>query len=520
MTYRPRAPLNLLLMLGAAGCSDYELNPGIDPATTGEAQIEVEPVLLDFWEAGPDESVVQSFAVRNVGPSLLSVDTLVVEGSGDFTLLDAADGFDLEPGEEQDFEVEFTPTAAGQGEASIPVRSNDLDDPEVPVDLLGRGLLPSLQIEPDPHDFGDIGLSCADEVQLTLQNVGDDDLIVSELSFEGDLGLSLLEAPALPLTLVPGDWTTATVGATGDVLGAMSGLLWTSSNDPRVEVTATQMASVVAGAEVVDTFAVDADPPVDLLVAVDQSGSMDDDASLLGANFGALIAQLEAGTSDWRVGVVTLDSGCFNGGVLAPDGADNATTFAAAVVEGEDREIDDDERLFQLADRALGQVGAGECNEGFLRSGAVLSLVFVSDEPEQSHDEVSAWTWDFWVARWVTLTGAEPLVRVNGVVDLDLCNEGADGYSEAIAATGGVALSICDADWVAHAGDLASATTAFLYRFPLSADPEPSTLVVRVDGVETTQLWEYDEALNAVVFEALPGGSAVEVQYSVAVECP
>lgn len=520
MTCRRRASLTILLMLAAAGCSDYELNPGIDPATTGEAQIEVEPTLLDFWEAGPDESVVESFAVRNIGPSLLSVDALVVEGSGDFTLLDAADGFDLAPGAEQVFEVAFTPTAAGQGEATIPVRSNDQDDPEVAVSLLGRGLLPSLQIAPDPHDFGDIGLSCTAEVELTLQNVGDDDLVVSELRFEGDAGLSLLASPDLPLTLAPGDWSTATVGAAGDVLGAMSGVLWTSSNDPRVEVSATQTGSVIAGTEVVDAFAVDSDPPVDLLVAVDQSGSMDDDAALLGANFAALINQLEAGTSDWRIGVVTLDSGCFNGGVLAPDGADNAATFAAAVVEGEDREIDDDERLFQLADRALGQVGAGDCNEGFLRSGAVLSLVFVSDEPEQSGDEVSAWTWDFWVARWVALTGAEPLVRVNGVVDLDLCNDGADGYREAIDATGGVALSICDADWVAHAGDLATAATAFLYRFPLSAVPEPSTLVVRVDGVETTELWQYDEALNAVVFEALPGGSAVEVQYSVALECP
>lgn len=511
-----RCSLALLLL---AGCSDYALEWKADGAGGAQPAIEVEPTRLDFWDVGAGETEVLSFEVHNVGQALLTVSGISSPALADFSLVYDGGTFAVEPGDSATVDVVFSPTVADEQTDAVVVASDDPERPTVPVELVGEGRLPWLVVDPERHDFGAVEIPCPAEGEFVLQNVGGEDLEVSAVAVAGDDQVSIAEGPGTPFVLPPGAYTTVRVALAPAREGDVAAALEVTSNDPRGVVTAEIVAAPawVGGGE--DVFAVEDAPPVDVLFAVDQSASMDDDAVSLAENFAAFVAAVEAETEGWQAGIATYDDGCFNGGVLSAATNDLAGTVAVATSLGDDRDIVDDEALFQIVDRALDQTGSGDCNEGFLRAGALLHVVVVSDEPERSPEQASAWTWDWWVAAFEARVSAPSRLLISGVVDVDGCGEGAENYAEAIAATGGEALSICSGDWAAHVAALAEATTAGLWSYPLSAVPDPATLAVEVDGVAVATGWTWDEAGNAVVFDARPDGDEVVVRYSLAGSC-
>ncbi|MFH1465325.1 MAG: choice-of-anchor D domain-containing protein [Pseudomonadota bacterium] len=516
--------LSFSLAAGALACSDYSLEPHPGIPTDAEPDIEVSPLAVDFGDLLAGEVAVREVAVRNLGLALLQVAPPELVGDGSFTLMEEASSFGLEGGAERLLRVAFSAEEPAAGTASLFVRSNDPDTPEIEVPLAGAGLVPWLEITPETYDFGEVTVPCERDMQLVLQNVGNTGLHVEALEYNGGGQLSLAEAPTPPFTLAPGACAFATVALLPSAEGEVLGTLQVDSDDPRGVRTATQAASLTWAGEVTDRFALPVDPPVDILFAVDRSGSMDDDAVALGAAFGDFIATLGALTSGWQIGVVTRDDGCANGGLLTAATPDSAAAFAAATLEGTDAEVALDEQLFQIVDRALQQTASGACNEGLLREGAPLHLVFVSDEPERSTETASAWTWSWFLARYLDWAPEAAQVQISGVLDLDACNEGAEGYLEAVTATGGQALSICDADWGAAAVALGEASAAGLYSFPLSAEPDPSTLEVTLDGAPLSSGWSWDLTTNVVTLEldiarAATPGAEVVVRYHLLAEC-
>jgi hypothetical protein len=514
--------LSCSLLLGA--CSDYSLEPMPDIPPDAEPDIEVYPGALEFGAALAGEQAIQQLWIRNLGQATLSVDPLAFEGSGAFTLLEDPGAFTLQASEERALTVVFSPDEPSAIQASAWVMSNDPDSPRIEVPLSGEGLVPWLEITPANHDFGELPIPCEDQLELTLQNTGNTTLEITSLELLGDDQLWLSAAPPLPLTLVPGEVSFAAVAIQAREPGALVASLAASSNDPRGEVRATQQATITWVGEAEDRFEVPADPPVDVLFAVDRSSSMDDDAQRLGEAFEDFITALTGATSGWHIGVVTYDDACFNHGILDIGTPAVEQRFAEAVALGFDHEIVLDEQLLQLSDRALQQTGGGACNEGFLRSGALLHLIVVSDEPERSTETASAWSWDYWLERYEAYVSGPSLLKVSGVVDLDDCNEGAAGYLEAIAATGGEALSICDASWAEHAVALAEASSDFLFSFELSETPDPDSIVVEVDGGSIDSGWSYDDASNLVVFDegladSIAPGAEIVIRYGIASSC-
>lgn len=512
----------MMLLLGSlalTGCSDTGLSALQKDVGDALPAIAVSPTRLDFLSVESGAAVTLPFTVASIGETALAVSSISLEGLGSFTLLDGAEGFDLLPGESRTIDVAFAPVEPGEQSGVVTVASDDPDHPEVTVDLLGDGRVPSLAITPDPWDFGALPLGCTDAVTLMLQNVGEIELEVDDWSYVGD-GLTFSADLAPPFVLEPYEYVTAVVTYAPFTAGAVEGVLSVTSNDPRGTVTAFQSGEGIASESAVDTFVTPTDPPVDVLFAIDRSTSMDDDAVGLAAAFSTFIEQVGAVTGGWHIGVVTTDGGCFNGGVLDVTTPDLALVFAEAAIYGDDRDILYDEALFQIVDAALGETGAGGCNEGFLRDDALLHVIVVSDEPERSPEFASVWTWDWFLSRYQGYVTSPALLEVSGIVDVDGCNEGNDGYAEVIAATGGEALSICSGDWVDRLTRLATASLAYTWTFELSEAPVVASIVITVDGTEVPAGWLYDETLNAVVLDTLTPGSTVEVAYSISTGCP
>jgi hypothetical protein len=432
----------LLPIIGSAACSEYDLRTGLDQGRGAVPDILVDPPALEFGHLRSGEAQVLSFSIQNIGASTLNVADVALGSGLAFTVLGPELELDLEPGEQAPIDVAFAPLGPDAQFGRVLVRSDDPDSPEVPVDLVGYGAFPELAITPASYTFADSVVPCGDDVVLTLENVGQDTLVIDDFGYRSG-GQLILEADALraelPLSLEPGETRPVTVVYTATTAASDTGVLTVMSNDPRGDVTADQSGEGVWVAEAIESFTEAPPPVVDVMLVIDQSSSMEDENTAdVEAGIPDLLDQLR-GLADWRLLEVTTFDACGRGGVIGPSTANAEQTLTDNAFPG-GHELD--EQLLELAAKALGQTGPGQCNEGFLRPGALLHVIAISDEPEQS-----SLPWDRWLDLYATYTGDPSRVVVSAVVDQSGCGAGADGYLQAVGATGGSLLDICGDTW-------------------------------------------------------------------------
>ncbi len=95
------------------------------------------------------------------------------------------------------------------------------------------------------------------------------------------------------------------------------------------------------------------------------------------------------------------------------------------------------------------------------------------------------------------------------------------GYYQAVSATGGEFLSVCDTNWSKHVEKLATASLEGLNEYPLSdSSPDVKSITVLVDGVPWKSGWHYDSATNQVVIDdEVEANSEILVRYGVIHTC-
>jgi hypothetical protein len=504
----------VLLGLGLVACSENNLR-GISPTPAGVyPEIEVTPELIDFGMLPDGDVQTQTFTVRNIGGAVLNVDEVGFDGPNSFTILTDIAGTVLEPDQEVTVDVSFTPLVEGENAGTATVFSDDPDRGAVDVTLIGWSAAPQLTITPNPLDFGTTAVSCLTDADVTLQNTGLDVLVIDRIAFDSNDGaMALVDPNVLPLSLDPGASTLVTVNFTPTTPGDSTGLITVTSNDPRGPLGADQLGRGEFGAEVVDEFDKPVDPPVDLLFAVDQSCSMDAHANSLANAFDGFIAEIDNVTNDWQIGVVTKDSGCFNSGIITRTTPSYESVFADAVALGSDGlpAYSWTEQLFKVTDAALDDT-AGGCNAGFLRAGALLHIILVSDETEQSGTN-----WNTWLNGYLPFVSDPSLLKVSSIVDINqACGDGSGpgGYDDMALATGGLVLNVCTADWANYTDDLAAVSLTGLDEYLLSQNANEESITVTVDGDVWTSGWTYDPATNTVSFQdEVPEGAHIEVAY-------
>jgi hypothetical protein len=502
-------------LLASAGCQEYELTQQVEPEVVPPPMIEVTPLLLSYGDLAGGQDEMQLFEIINIGEVPLVVETVEITAGISFSLTEEEGALTLDPGARSEVEVVFAPLMGGTNFGQATVTSNDPAQPEVFVDLVGGGLMPELLITPDHHDFGTTHIPCGTTVELVLENVGLDDLVIDAVDYVSAGSLTLDSQLVLPLTLAPTEFATVDVTYGAVEEGMDFGQLLVVSNDPRGDKTADQVgAGEYLDLEASETFDVPVDPPVDILFAVDQSCSMDTEAAALASAFGSFISTIDSVTQGWQVGVVTLEDGCMNYGVLDANTFDYQGKFEDAVTQGGHHNLT--EALLELSEKALSKTGPGQCNDGFLRPNAMLHVIVVSDEPEQSGTG-----WGTWLADMSTYVATQSLLKVSAVIDLGSCGTGNAGYWDAADYTGGEILNICNSNWSNSVGQLATASLSGMNEFALAGTPDGNTVAVFVDGVEWTTGWTWDATTNVVTFDdpQFVGGEVIDVTYAALADC-
>lgn len=519
------------LVLLLVACSEQSFNKTDGNASGSGPAIQVTPTYLDFGSlSSGDDAMVRTFTIKSVGADSLHVDSVFIsaEDAG-FTILTDTSGFVLEPGDSADVDVAFEPVSSTNTANAI-VGSDDPENPQVAVELYGEAEGALLEIDPDPMDFGETYVGCSKDNTIELNSVGTDTLIISDLSFAGD-GFTLNTGYSLPITLAPGESFPLefTFEPTSETV--FNGALTVTSNEPMGVRTATQTGTGDFAISYTDEWVVPADPPTDIMFIVDQSGSMDDDQRALAENFRSFISALNTYSDNWQIIVANNDEGCNTTGILTADTAGYETAFEEGVREGSGTYIVDYEALLVPAANGVENTDAGECNEGFMRPDALLHIVAVSDEPEQSDCEdifsPCESRWEELVDEMILKKGSASLTKVSavagpvpsGCTSSGNSAEAGTGYAEAVDATGGVFLSIC-ADWGTSVEELAEASIQ-QDTFELSHNAYEPSIVVTVNGATVSSGWHYDEDTNAVIFDtdAPDEGAAVSISYGAPVDC-
>ncbi len=523
MNRHPLALASVLFL--AAACSETGLSDKEQPAPDEVPDIQIDPPALQFGELSDGEEEVQTFVVSNVGASGLEVSDIVIATGIAFEVLGPDFEFTLAPGDEKSVDVAFRPMGADENYGAATVLSNDPDEAEANVDLLGYGLVPELQITPPSYNFDDSFVPCGSQVELELKNIGDVDLVIESFDYNSGGLLAVVDpgslASQLPLTLAPGEYTTLWVEFTPTEAGSDTGTLEVTSNDPRGVVTADQNGEGAYLATNTEEFTSPGAPPVDIIVAIDQSGSMEsDNVDDVQNGFPGFVQELQ-NVADWQLLLVTQTDGCGTGGIIngnTPNAESLLVNNAFPGIGIFNTNYNLTKSLLKLSHKTLIKTGPGGCNEGLLRPGALLHVINLSDEREQSGQSGA-----YWVGQMENYVTDPSLLKVSGVLDINSnCGDGSgpSGYIDAINITGGVALNICNANWGANFTDIASEVLAGLNSYTLSDPADGETMEILVNGTPTTD-FTYSETTGAVTINspAIGENDTVTINYNILAEC-
>ena len=539
-----------ILML-ALGCTDYELVgetenfSGIEDDRVPD--IATDPVEYDFGalEVGDRESATIPIQIINNGDADLRITEIrLSEADAPYDLGPVASVL-VPPAGSTEFTVTFHPETAADYSASVLIDSNDPDTPTAEVPLTGQGIAPIIDVDPAEYDFGTMYIGCESLLPVTISNIGNDNLYIDEFlystgstdfTFEPDYATNGDIETEGAWEIVPGNGVEVWIDyAPLDEYQDIA-YLQIYSNDPaQPTARATQNGNGALAGENTDVFEQPINGETDILFAVDWSCSMWDDVANVESNFGTFVTTLAAMDAAYHVAVITEDDGCVNYPAGTQPYIDNTmsvtdqeTVFSTMLCEQYSGVYcnsygSNTERAFMLLEAGLktANIQTGGCNDGFYREDATLSLVGVSDEPEQS---VNPYTYYVSLFQSMKDDSDDVVMHAIGGDYPTGCgsNQAYTGFYEATVATGGLFLSICATDFGSHLEALAEGSAADLTSFELTDIPVPETLEVTVNGIPTTVGWSYNAVDNSIDFDEdyVPeGGSTIQVYYALYGDC-
>ena len=394
------------------------------------------------------------------------------------------------------------------------------EEPNPPTLIDDRA--PDIRVEPGQLDFTGVGAGCDGLQTLTVSNVGDRILTVT--------GVTIAGAPAfgvddLQIQLDPGESTPLDVTFAPLAQEAYTAQVSVLSNDPEEpEVVVPVDGLAEGGGWMLDEHTQNGEGMVDVLFVIDNSGSMQEHQDKVADNIASFFGWFQTLELDFHMGVITSDvvdpdqSGLLQGSpaFITPSTSSAQSSLANAVAVGENDW--GDEQGLAAMELALSEPALTGHNAGFLRESAFLSIILLSDEPEQSGPDAS-----HYVQFLADLKPDTSLLSVSAIVGdsgsgcAQLCGfdwvdaDAGDKYVAVQQAYPGIFESVCTCDFTVALQDIGWTSAGFRTAFELSQwPPDPSQIEVTVNGAPATG-WDYDPSLNAVVFDeaSIPEAFAV-----------
>ncbi|MEY4632376.1 MAG: hypothetical protein RIQ81_2496 [Pseudomonadota bacterium] len=245
------------------------------------------------------------------------------------------------------------------------------------------------------------------------------------------------------------------------------------------------------GAVRTETFAVSRAGLLDILVVVDNSTSMEEEQANLSQKLGALTSAID--DTNWQLGVINMSSPCLRlSRVIRRNDVDRDAAFREAASVGMNNNVV--EKGYPMAIRAL----KGEClgsSNPWIRPGSTVAVLVVSDEDNcGSNNGSRSCAFDYGknatemveFLRTIRPSDRAKLYGIHWIPNDRSCSTAlgeAWKYQEGVAATGGIAGSICEADYSTTLRRISQDVRRSVSKeFSLAEAPDMRVLQVAVDG--------------------------------------
>lgn len=511
-----------------------------------------EPERLDFGAVQSGSKAVLALRLRNVGENECVFASMAMSRntSQRFRFKSQPIGLaTVQAGQSVSVSVEFDSAGTGDFTGAIEFYVNAANGSPASIPLKATAFSGCLKAVPGFVDFGTQRLSCPPSsrtvaltnecpVSIRLDSVG----LGAGTHQPGEFSVSGARTPIDLRSGQTSNWTVQYKPVDEGHDGAPL-LFATSLFNLSVPIHGEGSESV----DQTDTFFQREAEAVDVLFVIDNSGSMMDKQQAIAGAFENFIKYATSQNIDYHIGTTTTGiKGSGGGWAPCPGGVDGGEAGRLfPVTGGRPRYITRDTpnaiEVFQLnanvgvchwweegleaAFRALSPPVVNSAkvpntphpndgNLGFYRPEARLSVIFVTDE-----DDDSSKSPEFYLDFFRNLKGVANAekVTVHGVLGNDCTTaEAGTRYMPVIQGTGGKVESVCTSNWGQTVVSLAESTFGYRMRFPLSSTPVGAP-TVRVNGQVVTSGWTWDPATNSVVFDSNsvpPAGARIDITYT------
>lgn len=188
-------------------------------------QIVATPSPLAFGNVSTGSASTLSVVINNpVGAQSVTISDVAISGDAFSLASPPVLPATLTAGQNLTLSVTFTPSANGNFSGNIAVTSTATNS-NLAIPLAGTGVAPGLlSSTPTSVDFGTVGIGSLGTASLQLNNIGGQNVNVSQLNVSGS-GFAVASAPALPFVITPGQSATIGLTFTPQAAGAASGSL-------------------------------------------------------------------------------------------------------------------------------------------------------------------------------------------------------------------------------------------------------------------------------------------------------
>jgi cysteine-rich repeat protein len=510
-----------------------------------EAQIcdaSVSPANFDFGLVAVGRSQRVSLSIENNGSDICILQAVsLAMGSGVEFAFDnpPASGTAVASGASLPFDVVFTPNSAASSVAIVQVSFANPMSVDLTTNLSGSGGDLNLITNPTSLDFGPTPTGCAAPLsrQLELTNVGSGALNILSVAVVGtsSAAFTVRGMPASGMASLDRlETLTLSIEFDPSAAGNYSGQLRISVDGQASPTLVLLSGSAAVQASRTDVFDFSS-PQADVLFVVDDSCSMTTEQEALADDFSTFSDTLLSRGVDLHFAVVTTDMTD-----LARQG--RMIGMPAYLTHNSMNLSDEMETRLQPGTSGSGSemgilaaltavtppLSAAE-NMGFLRTDADLVIVMMSDEDDQSDDQLLGGSIQDAVNTLESAAenGELSISAISGPA-LGRCNgpygqaRTAGRYHEVVTRTqNGLALSLCT-----DIGNSLQTLADHLFggpAFQLQAEPIESTIVVEVNGTAVSSsnmgatVWTYDAVTTSVVFAAgqVPAnGAQIRITYN------
>jgi hypothetical protein len=284
------------------------------------------------------------------------------------------------------------------------------------------------------------------------------------------------------------------------------------------------------------------DQKIDILVVIDNSGSMGADQEKIGMRFNNFISSLA--NKNWQIGITTtaveggsystngelLDLTGASGAIITPTTPNAQDVFYQTVVRDESNGcsgcLTGSEQPMKAIKMALEKKDTANAN--FFRQGADFAALILSDEDEQSNrpttatapiDVLNTFRNAFGTSKRFT---AHSFVIKPGdtsclATQTSQLSDGNTSYYGSAAAelsqlTGGKLQSICDEDFGQSLNEVSANLLTLITRIDLKESPKPGTTIIELDPADTTVRFQVQG--KTVVFQKPPkAGTDIKISY-------